>query len=349
MGYKVSVVVPAYNVERYIRRCIDSLLVQSLKEIEIIIVDDGSSDSTGLIADEYAAMDARIVSVHQENKGLGFARNAGMTRASGLYVGFVDSDDWVDPEMFENLFVLAESNKADVVFSGYKVVSNDEVIRVVENPFAAKTLHSSDDLFEYRKFIFGGSPIDLKCDPVPVSVWCSLYSNKFLSSNHIFFDRAKSFEDGFFNIEVCRKAKIAVVSADTSYNYRKDGQPSITTEFSDTSVNSCLITCVDLYAYADCEANNERAEICKLHSTRTAMSLVRDCIFKILSSNLAVCQKRKLVSSLLRNDCLNQQFEKYPKSSLPLWERVVLDAMISRKYSVLHLLTCLRSFAKKII
>lgn len=94
---KVSIIVPIYNVEKYLNKCVDSLINQTLKEIEIILVDDGSKDSSGLIADSYAEKDKRITVIHQCNAGLGPARNSGMKVASGEYIGFVDSDDWVKP------------------------------------------------------------------------------------------------------------------------------------------------------------------------------------------------------------------------------------------------------------
>ena len=97
---KVSIIVPVYKVEKYLRKCIDSIINQTLKDIEIILVDDGSPDNCGKICDEYAAKDTRIKVIHKENGGLSSARNAGMEVAEGEYIGFVDSDDWIESDMY---------------------------------------------------------------------------------------------------------------------------------------------------------------------------------------------------------------------------------------------------------
>lgn len=115
MKPKVSIVVPIYNVEKYLKNCVDSLLNQTLEDIEIILVDDGSPDKSGEIADEYMRNEKRIKVVHQSNAGLGPARNSGMAVATGEYIGFIDSDDWTQPEMFERLYEAAVLENADIV------------------------------------------------------------------------------------------------------------------------------------------------------------------------------------------------------------------------------------------
>lgn len=104
MGQKrISVIVPAYNAEKYIGRCLDSLTGQTYKDLEIIVVDDGSKDRTGIICDQYAEKDSRIQVVHQDNRGVSQARNVGLSRATGDYIGFMDSDDYIDPKMYQSM------------------------------------------------------------------------------------------------------------------------------------------------------------------------------------------------------------------------------------------------------
>ena len=116
---KVSIIVPVYKVEKYLRKCIDSIINQTLKDIEIILVDDGSPDNCGKICDEYAAKDTRIKVIHKENGGLSSARNAGMEVAEGEYIGFVDSDDWIESDMYMTLWQKAKDINADLVNSDY--------------------------------------------------------------------------------------------------------------------------------------------------------------------------------------------------------------------------------------
>lgn len=114
----ISVIVPVYNVEPYLVKCLDSILAQTYRDLEILLIDDGSTDQCGQICDEYAKTDSRISVIHTENRGLAAARNQGLDHASGAYIGFVDSDDWIEPEMYECMMKTAEETDADVVECG---------------------------------------------------------------------------------------------------------------------------------------------------------------------------------------------------------------------------------------
>ena len=124
----VSVVVPVYKVEQYLVRCVDSLLKQTLKELEIILVDDGSPDGCGAICDEFQARDCRIKVIHKQNGGLPSARNAGIAVATGEYLGFVDSDDWVSEKMFEELYYSAKQKDADAAVCDYVMVGDKNIV-----------------------------------------------------------------------------------------------------------------------------------------------------------------------------------------------------------------------------
>ena len=116
---KVSVIVPVYKVEKYIHDCMSTILSQTLKDIEIILVDDGSPDNCGKICDDYAKKDSRVKVIHQTNGRQGKARNAGAKIATGEYIGFVDSDDWIAPTMYEELYNRAKQTDADIVMCDY--------------------------------------------------------------------------------------------------------------------------------------------------------------------------------------------------------------------------------------
>ena len=122
---KVSVIVPVYNVEPWIRRSLDSLVNQTLKDIEIVVIDDGSPDKCPEIIDEYAKKDPRIVVIHQKNQGYGSAVYNGMLKASGEYIGFTDPDDYVDLDFYEKLYLEANNSKADIVKGNVKIIHID--------------------------------------------------------------------------------------------------------------------------------------------------------------------------------------------------------------------------------
>lgn len=123
----ISVIVPVYNVEALLPRCLDSILAQTYRNLEIILVDDGTKDASDKICDEYAAKDSRIRVIHKENGGLSSARNAGIDIARGEYFGFVDSDDWIEPEMYETMLALAQKQGVKLVCAGrYDTDGNQE-------------------------------------------------------------------------------------------------------------------------------------------------------------------------------------------------------------------------------
>ena len=128
----ISVIVPVYNVERYLRRCVDSILHQTYQDLEVLLVDDGSTDASGAICDEYAAQEERVTAVHQKNGGLSAARNAGLERAQGTYLCFVDSDDFLDSRMLETLCRDLQEQDADVAVVGFRMFEREEELAPAE-------------------------------------------------------------------------------------------------------------------------------------------------------------------------------------------------------------------------
>lgn len=129
MKPEVSIIVPVYNVEKYITKCIDSIKCQTLLNIEIILVDDGSTDLSGAICDKYAESDSRIKVIHKINEGVSVARNTGLSVALGEYIGFVDSDDFIDKKMFEMLLSSIKSYSADISICNIGYINNEELIK----------------------------------------------------------------------------------------------------------------------------------------------------------------------------------------------------------------------------
>ena len=124
---KVSIVVPLHNSEKYLEKCISSLLDQTLRECEFILVNDGSTDLSGEIADRFAALDSRVKTIHQNNLGVSAARNAGIKASSGEYIGFVDSDDWIEPDMYQELYNYAIRYDCDMSFCNFSYMVNGDI------------------------------------------------------------------------------------------------------------------------------------------------------------------------------------------------------------------------------
>lgn len=122
---EISIIVPIYNVELYLRKCVDSILAQTFRSFELILVNDGSPDKCGEICEYYKELDPRVVVIHKQNGGLSDARNYGIDVAEGRYIGFVDSDDWIEPDMYEALYGLITAHNADIAVCGHCEVQDD--------------------------------------------------------------------------------------------------------------------------------------------------------------------------------------------------------------------------------
>ena len=207
---KISVIIPVYNVENYLRQCLDSIINQTLKEIEIICINDGSTDSSKQILEEYALKDERIKIINQKNKGVSAARNTGIDAATGEYIGFVDSDDWVKLDAYEKLYNKITREDVDIVFSRYNYVFEDG--RIEHNPNHFKELdeikiNSIDENLEL-----------LKISP---SIWTKIFKKSFILDNKIRFPEGVLAEDLFFIVQYLLKANgIVYLNNYFSYNYR---------------------------------------------------------------------------------------------------------------------------------
>lgn len=120
MGPLISVIIPVFNVERYLKRCLDSVINQTYKKLEIILVNDGSTDKSGEICDSYASIDKRVKVIHKKNGGLSDARNVGLLEATGDFVSFIDSDDFIHKDMYKIMYSLMTEKKGDIVEVGYQ-------------------------------------------------------------------------------------------------------------------------------------------------------------------------------------------------------------------------------------
>jgi glycosyltransferase involved in cell wall biosynthesis len=158
----ISIIVPVYKVEPYLRRCVDSILAQTFRDFECILIDDGSPDNCPAICDEYAKKDSRIVVIHQENKGVSAARNAGLDRAQGEWIGFVDGDDWCDKGMYETLYKNARRHDADISICGLYEIQNEYERKQRRMPEYSMLLSSLYDMlgFMFSTTGFGGFSVN---------------------------------------------------------------------------------------------------------------------------------------------------------------------------------------------
>lgn len=210
---KVSVIIPIYNSKKFLNRCLDSIVNQTLKEIEIICINDGSTDKSEEIVKSYN--DERIVLISQENSGISVTRNRGMAIARGEYIGFVDSDDWLDLDFYEKLYEAAKKNDADIATAG--------IIR----------LHKWHKKF-YIKFTQETVTNDIKqkvdlCEyPNKSYVWNKIYKTNKLQEHNLKFEEGRIYEDIIFTPQALYYLDKMVTVPDTYYYYWRSSNSTVT-------------------------------------------------------------------------------------------------------------------------
>lgn len=323
---KVSVIVPVYNVEKELKICIESILNQSYETWELWLVDDGSTDNSPLLCDEYAKKDSRIHVLHKENGGVSAARNSGLQQVAGEYVLFVDSDDYLEKQTLEKMVAEAEDNAADVVLCGffYRVMHDNSVVENVAD------VSFVGDNRELAKTVFAGVfEKDLINPP-----WNKLIKRSILLENNLQFNEAYSIlEDLSFSIQLLEKCSKIVIMKDALYNYVYKEQNNLVHKFHSNFFEALLFfdECMCKYAAQVVEPELEKIRY-QFFCRKTLMFLRK--IYKVSGFD----NKRKY--SELRRICNNSRlqesvahFETKDKK-----KRVAFFCMKHRLYPLLHLL-----------
>lgn len=209
MSKLISVIVPVYNVEKYLERCLDSILRQTYTNLEILLIDDGSKDNSGNICDEYAKKDNRIKVIHKPNGGISDVRNVGLETAKGEYIGFVDSDDYIADDMFETLYNLSENNSTDISIVSFYEMYNGKLIGVRDD----KSLMKMDKEEALKELL-----IDTN---IQSYMWNKLFKKELFEG--LKFPLGKNFEDIATVLLIFERANNVVLLQDPKYYYlRRD-------------------------------------------------------------------------------------------------------------------------------
>lgn len=230
MEDKVSIVVPVYNVYPFLRQCVDSIIKQTYKNIEVILVDDGSPDECGKLCDEYEKKYTFIKCIHKDNAGLGMARNTGINNATGNYITFVDGDDFVEKDHIYRLLKQLKVETSDVCYGGFRQQKgNDYIVQV--NPMAGKTLHKEKIMQEFLPRMCGKLKYGT-VDEVSMSVCMNLYSLSIIKAHNILFQSERKIisEDFIFNMDFLEYVNKITVTNSCGYYYR-DNANSLTKKY----------------------------------------------------------------------------------------------------------------------
>lgn len=331
----ITIIIPVYNVKKYLKQCIESVVNQTYKNIEIILVNDGSTDGSGDICDEYAIKDSRVRVIHKKNAGLGLARNSGLEKASGKYVTFIDSDDYADINMIESLYNCILDEKADTCIGGYKRVDDEGSIIFEESYnysiFTGKNIQKK--LF-YR--MLGSSPE--KSDAIRMSVWNSMYSMEIIRENAIKFPSEREFisEDIIFDSDYYKNAKKVIIIGSTAYNYRINAL-SLTMKYNKDRFEKYKLLCSTLIDRLSLDDIDNDAI---LRIKRMFFVNVRTCILQEVKSYSSPSYNKAInnIKSICNDKYLHSVIDSYPVEKMGKKQQIFIKLIQKRMYKTFYLL-----------
>ncbi|MGT2829363.1 glycosyltransferase family 2 protein [Streptococcus hillyeri] len=315
---KVSVIVPIYNVGKYLRKCLESIQSQTYRNFEVILVDDGSDDCSIEIAKDFSQIDDRFYYLRKENGGLSSARNSGLEKVSGEFVLFVDGDDFIETNCIEELILLQKSSGADVVLFPFTKFYGNKT----EECSIIPTFVTDEEMYRYvHQRIFGLTNIQLK-EPLTSerlnTVWGKLYS--FDKIRHIKFTDTKLIgsEDVYYNAQVFNQALNVAYCGATRYHYRKDNENSLTTVYNKElserhhRLYESMFAIIDEY-HLGCEFRESL-------NNRVILNLF-PLMANIINSRENYRFKVQMLEKLLSNSIYREKFKTFEFSNLPtIWK-----------------------------
>lgn len=346
----VSIVVPVYNTEQYLKECLDSLSHQTLEDIEIICVNDGSKDSSLTILEDYACQDKRIKIINQENRGVSEARNVGLDLVQGQYFMFVDSDDWIDTRTCAKMYSVARTSDADCVMCPYvKEFSDHSVIsHIFEEQFFE---WDKDEVREgiYRR-LFGPIGSELRHPEsmdILVSSWMQLFkTEKF--RNVRFFDiwEIGTFEDGLYQMEIYCHCEKFVYIGEPFYHYRKTNEESITTVYKE-GFEEKWMRLFDLIN-EKIDTNHLGAEYTQALNNRVCISMIGLGLNQIKSKE-SLFSDAKVLNNILNTSRFSNAFSYLKTDNFPLhWKCFFALCKTKSTFLLVILLELIETLRKRI-
>ena len=346
---KVSIVVPVYNTEKYLNQCVESILAQTLREIEVILVDDGSQAACAALCDELAKTDSRIKVIHKINGGLGFARNSGMEAACGEYVGFVDSDDYIKPTMYEALYTAAVKYDASLVVSGICFVGGNTFSQ--SGDYSEKHYFEQDTVFDGENMkqlllgVVGAQPKEPEDSRYGVSVCKNIFKRSLLCEKNIefFSERQMISEDTLFMVDYIKHVEKAVGIPGAFYCYRRN-DASLSKSYRSDRFEKVLIF---LTALEDHLKESLSEDEYRLYFDRLVQGYGRVlCSQEIMHAHDAKIPYRTLrerLKQICTHDMMTAVLKSYPWHQLPKKQAAFAFAMKHRLYLMQKWMVLLRA------
>ncbi|WP_338789112.1 glycosyltransferase [Metabacillus sp. FJAT-53654] len=343
MSLKVSVIIPVYNAENYITQCIDSLLNQTLQECEFIFINDGSKDDSQRIIEGYQKLDERIKLINQENQGVSIARNVGLRVANGEYIGFVDSDDYIDKKMYEKLYTSAKQSDFDVIISNFE--SEIEGHKIITNyPFPIEVTLNNDYINqEILPYFLKEDNLNTGCNKI--------YKNKVIRENNLKFpEKVPLGEDGLFNMRFFSFANTLKYIDYTGYFYR-EVEGSATRNIAEKDYFNRAIEVYNMKLPAIYKELLKKEKIHHLKSLKLIKSVMSYIyVYFTPSKELSFRQRFRYIKNMVSNNdvrkalliCYNEL-----NSTLGRYEKLVLNLIKRKSTAGLYFVTAYSRFRNK--
>lgn len=331
----VSVIVPVFKVEQYIDRTMNSLLNQTLKNIEIILVDDGSPDNCPQICDSYAKKYNNIKVIHKTNEGLGMACNSGIGIATGEYIAFCDSDDYVDVDMYESMYNIAKRYNTDAVFSGIKTVDQNGSVKPMNEHKSFKVYQTKNEINEVIMDMIASSPEDKTERNISMSAKIVLYRKSIIDNNNLRFvnERKLNSEDLIWNIDFLYNSNCIILLPQTFYYYYCNYN-SLSKSVRKDRFELYKILYKELYIrYNDYKLPLEtRHRIDKMF-----IGYCRHYIGTTINSNLSNKEKRYIVNTICKDSIWKTINKNYPLNKMYYVNKIIYHLMLNNSYWLLFM------------
>ncbi len=334
---KTSIIVPVYNVEKYLLECVDSIINQTYKNIELILVDDGSKDNSGKMCDELAKKDDRIKVIHKKNEGLGMARNTGLDNATGEYILFVDSDDYLELNCVEECVEYASKNNIDILFFGHKNVDNDKQVNGIHIPIERKVYSNKEIIDSFLPELISPS----EGNGLSMSACMALFSNKLIKDSKWRFVSERNIisEDVYSILNFFKNVKIAGSYDKAFYNYRYNGS-SLTHSFREDRFEKLQ----EFYSlcYNECINTFKSKKLANQFSLVYGSFLI-GALYTVEKLGLNSINKIRLIKKHIDLKMVRSILKQNCKINYNRKQKIIYRLIIMRQFIILHIILSLKA------
>lgn len=305
----VTIIIPVYNTKKYLRKCVESVITQTYKNLQIILVDDGSTDGSSFLCDELKELDSRIEVIHKDNEGLGLTRNKGLEYAKGEYVTFLDSDDWFDKKHIQNFFNDKDADTCDVILGSYtKATNQGEILNITKLPYSG-TIRGKEITDKVMLSMIAAENNSKKDLGIPMSVCFNLYKLNIIKENKLIFpsERVTISEDLFFNLKYLSYSKKVCFTEEIGYYYRYNPD-SITRGFDERQIERTYVFYQELIKYTK---DLKMPAVVSDRIERCVVAKIRGILLTITRTSLNINQKIAKIKEILDEEWIDLLLKNY--------------------------------------